>query len=119
MKVWEIIGLILSLLFIVFNRKIRLWKIFVEQFKVYKNDKTQKTSCFDIVSFIVSPIVLSVLIARLLPYKDVVESSGTIITVFSSCPCFSNSSNSRANILSTSLAFTRAQSSSSLPKAPR
>ena len=83
MKVWEIIGLILSLLFIVFNRKIRLWKIFVEQFKVYKNDKTQKTSCFDIVSFIVSPIVLSVLIARLLPYKDVVESSGTIITVFS------------------------------------
>lgn len=51
MKLWQIICLIGLLLIIVFNPKIQLTRIFVEQFKVYKNDKTHKISMFDILSF--------------------------------------------------------------------
>lgn len=57
MKLWQIICLIGLLLIIVFNPKIQLTRIFVEQFKVYKNDKTHKISMFDILSFLIAPNV--------------------------------------------------------------
>jgi hypothetical protein len=45
-----------------FNRKIYIIKIFVEQIKAFKNDKTEKISFFDIISFVVCPIILSSII---------------------------------------------------------
>lgn len=83
MKLWQIICLIGLLLIIVFNPKIQLTRIFVEQFKVYKNDKTQKISMFDILSFLIAPICISILTSVSLPYEKVATSAGTIMTVFS------------------------------------
>lgn len=83
MKLWQIICLIGLLLIIVFNPKIQLTRIFVEQFKVYKNDKTHKISMFDILSFLIAPICISILTFVSLPYEKVATSAGTIMTVFS------------------------------------
>lgn len=83
MKLWQIICLIGLLLIIVFNPKIQLTRIFVEQFKVYKNDKTHKNSMFDILSFLIAPICISILTSVSLPYEKVATSAGTIMTVFS------------------------------------
>ena len=83
MKLWQIICLIGLLLIIVFNPKIQLTRIFVEQFKFYKNDKTHKISMFDILSFLIAPICISILTSVSLPYEKVATSAGTIMTVFS------------------------------------
>ncbi len=83
MKLWQIICLIGLLLIIVFNPKIQLTRIFVEQFKVYKNDKTHKISMFDILSFLIAPICISILTSVSLPYEKVATSARTIMTVFS------------------------------------
>lgn len=83
MKLWQIICLIGLLLIIVFNPKIQLTRIFVEQFKVYKNDKTHKISMFDILSFLIAPICISILTSVSLPYEKVATSAVTIMTVFS------------------------------------
>lgn len=83
MKLWQIICLIGLLLIIVFNPKIQLTRIFVEQFKVYKNDKTHKISMFDILSFLIAPICILILTSVSLPYEKVATSAGTIMTVFS------------------------------------
>lgn len=83
MKLWQIICLIGLLLIIVFNPKIQLTRIFVEQFKVYKNDKTHKISMFDILSFLIAPICISILTSVSLSYEKVATSAGTIMTVFS------------------------------------
>lgn len=83
MKLWQIICLVGLLLVIVFNPKIQLTRIFVEQFKVYKNDKTHKISMFDILSFLIAPICISILTSVSLSYEKVATSAGIIMTVFS------------------------------------
>lgn len=83
MEIWQIICVLVVLVLVAFNPKVQLTKIFVEQFKVYTNDKTRKISPYDIVSFIVVPIVLSVIVALSLPYEKMSKASETIITVFS------------------------------------
>lgn len=52
------IGCILVMLL---NRKINVAKVFLEQLKVFKNNKTKKISLWDIISFIVCPILLSLI----------------------------------------------------------
>ena len=71
------------LVIVALNPKVQLTKIFVEQFKVYKNDKTKKISLYDILSFLIIPIALAVLVACSLPYDKIISASDTIITVFS------------------------------------
>ena len=83
MEIWQIICVLVVLVLVAFNPKVQLTKIFVEQFKVYTNDKTRKISPYDIVSFIVAPIVLGVIVALSLPYEEMSKASETIITVFS------------------------------------
>ena len=83
MEIWQIICALVVLVLVAFNPKVQLTKIFVEQFKVYTNDKTKKLSPYDMVSFIVAPIVLSSIVALSLPYEEMSKASGTIITVFS------------------------------------
>ena len=83
MEIWQIVCTVILLVIVALNPKVQLTRIFVEQFKVYTNDKTRKISLYDIVSFIVAPIVLSVIVALSLPYEEMSKASGTIITVFS------------------------------------
>ena len=68
---------------IAFNPKIRLWKVFYDQFMVYKNDRNKRISAWDICTFLIAPLGFSAFIAFSLPYEKVVKSSSTIITVFS------------------------------------
>lgn len=41
MEIWQIICVLVVLVLVAFNPKVQLTKIFVEQFKVYTNDKTR------------------------------------------------------------------------------
>ena len=45
-----------------FNRKINVAKVFIEQLKVFKDNRTKKISFGDILSFIICPILLSLII---------------------------------------------------------
>ena len=56
-------------------------KLFSNQY--YPNDNTKKTSLYNIVSFILIPVALSVIVAFSLPYDELSDASDTIITVFS------------------------------------
>jgi F0F1-type ATP synthase assembly protein I len=83
MEIWQIVCTVVLLVFIAFNPKVQITRIFIEQLKVYTNDKTRKISLYDIASFIVTPIILAVIFAIALPYEELEKASGTIITVFS------------------------------------
>lgn len=80
---WQIICAIVLLVIVALNPKVQLTKIFVEQFKVYKNDRTKKISPYDILSFLIVPVAFAVLAAFSLPYDKIISASDTIITVFS------------------------------------
>lgn len=83
MELWQIICLAALLPIIVFNPKIQLARIFAEQLKVYKNDKTHKISLFDILSFLIAPTGIAILMSFSLSYEKVAASAETIMTVFS------------------------------------
>lgn len=83
MEKWQIICAVILLVIIALNPKVQLTKIFLEQYKVYKNDKAKKISPYDILSFLVIPIALAILVAWSLPYDEMISASDTIITVFS------------------------------------
>lgn len=68
--------------FAMFNKKISLFKIFAAQVKVYKNDKTQKYSIVDIITFIVVPIIIGAVLGYTLPISSVSRYSNTVITIF-------------------------------------
>jgi len=71
------------LLTMLLNRKISIAKIFLEQLKVFKDNRTHKASPWDIFSFIICPIGLSCLATY--HYKFVIEKdfAETITTAFS------------------------------------
>ena len=76
-------GSVLLLLLAMLNPKTQLFCVLKEQISVYKNDKTQKYSFLDFITFFLIPIVISVLVAIDLPLNKIVEQAGTIITIFS------------------------------------
>ena len=80
---WQIVCAVILLIIVALNPKVQLTKIFIEQFKVYKNDKTKSISPYDILCFLIIPIVLAVFVACSLSYDTITNASDTIITVFS------------------------------------
>ena len=83
MSIAKIALVVLLGVIIVFNPKIRLWKVFSDQIKVYRNDQKKCVSFWDICSFLIAPLGLSILVAMSLPYEKVEKSSNMVITVFS------------------------------------
>ena len=83
MDVVKIVLIVVLGAIIVFNPKIRLWKVFADQIKVYRNDRKNHISIWDICSFLIAPLGLSILVASSLSYAKVEQSSNMIITVFS------------------------------------
>lgn len=57
----SITGIILCLMFLG-NKKVRILGIFKEQFNVFRNDKNNKLSIWDIVCFLIFPIIVAVII---------------------------------------------------------
>lgn len=82
----KIIILIIAVLFILmifFNKKVCLTQLFIKQIQVLKNDRTKKFSIWDLMCFIVFPIIISALITFGLSYQISVELAETLTTVFS------------------------------------
>ena len=68
---------------IVGSKKVRLTKLCFEQFKVFRNAKNNKTSFWDIICFIVSPIVSSLLIVYYFNFLIDIELAQLLSTLFS------------------------------------
>lgn len=74
---------ILIFVMLFFNKKVNLMRLFISQFQVFKNDKTGKCSIWDIVCFLVIPILASALIVFGIPYQVSSELAEVLTTVFS------------------------------------
>lgn len=83
MKWYWILILILLLACMFFNPKISVICVFREQLKIYKNDKTRKSSIFDYLSFIVVPILISLILAFYIPVDHFVNYREGILTTVS------------------------------------
>lgn len=78
--------LIISILIFVmlfFNKKVNIIRLFASQLKIFKNDKFNKFSIWDLICFLILPIVVSVLIVFGIPYHINAELAEVLTTVFS------------------------------------
>ena len=73
----------LATIMIFFNKKVNLVWLFVRQIQVFKNAHTNKLSLWDLICFIISPIIISVLIVFGLQYQIDASLAETLTTVFS------------------------------------
>ena len=83
MKYWQYICAALFLLAIIISRKTSVLKIFIEQLKIYKDDRNGKFYWLDILTFLILPAVIAVVTALNLPLSKIVNNADSIITVFS------------------------------------
>lgn len=83
MKVWQFIIIIILIIIALLNPKLQLKKLFRAQFQIYKNDKNGKIFWFDIVTFFIIPILISIISAIYLPITAISKYSDTTITIFS------------------------------------
>lgn len=83
MKYWQYICATLFLLAIIISRKTSVLKIFIEQLKIYKDDRNGKFYWLDILTFLILPAVIAVVTALNLPLSKIVNNADSIITVFS------------------------------------
>ena len=74
---------IACILVMLFNRKINVVKVFVEQLKIFKNNRTQKVSFWDILSFIVCPLLLSLIMVTWYEFSIKKELAQILTTAFS------------------------------------
>lgn len=82
-KIILLIIVVLFLIMMFFNKKVCLARLFKKQIEVLKNDNTKKFSKWDLMCFIVFPIVISALIVFGLSYQINVSLAETLTTVFS------------------------------------
>lgn len=84
MKVfWVILVIILPVMMLFFNRKVRIIGVLKEQLCVFKNAKTNRISIWDIICFIVFPFSLSAILIFALRIKIPSELAEVLATVFS------------------------------------
>ena len=83
MKHWQILCVAIFVISIMISRKTSVLKIIAEQFKIYKDDRTQKYYWIDIITFLISPLLIGFLVAFNLPLSKIINNADTIITVFS------------------------------------
>lgn len=83
MKVLLYCIVIFLMITIIFNPKINGFYVLKKQFTVYRNDKTKKVSKFDIISFVVAPLILSVVFSIIIDFEFILESRDILTTVFS------------------------------------
>lgn len=79
------LNLLIVLLVIIplFNQKIDIKLIVFDYIQILKNDNTKKTSIFDIISFVVIPIAISILLVLHLDYEVDFSIAQSLMTVFS------------------------------------
>lgn len=82
MNRWPLLVIVVCMLIALFNKKMSLTKIFVSQIQVYKNDKTNRFSSFDLFVFIIIPIVIGATFGFSVPVSYVSKYSEMVITIF-------------------------------------
>jgi len=70
-------------LVMLFNRKINIGRVFLEQLQVFKNNRTKKISFWDILSFIICPILLSLIMVIWYEFSIEKELAQILTTAFS------------------------------------
>ena len=75
-----IVAILLIMLF--FNRKVRLLALIKEQLLIFKNDKTKKTSIWDIVCFIGFPLIVALILVFKLNFTIDNDLATLLTTVF-------------------------------------
>ena len=83
MKYWQILCVVILMVSIISNRKISVFDIIADQFKIYKNDQNDKYYWLDILNFIVVPIGVGALVAFNLPLSKIIDNADKIITIYS------------------------------------
>ena len=83
MKYWQIVCAILFLISILISRKVNVFKIIIEQFKIYKNDRNGKYYWLDLITFLLIPVFIGAVVALNLPISKITGNADSIITVFS------------------------------------
>ena len=84
MKVfWIILAIVLPIMMLLFNKKVRVLGVFFEQFKVFRNAKTERLSIWDILCFTIFPWGLSAILMFALKIKIPNGLAEILATVFS------------------------------------
>lgn len=83
MKCWQIVCAILFLISILISRKVNVFKIIIEQFRIYKNDRNGKYYWLDLITFLLIPVFIGAVVALNLPISKITSNADSIITVFS------------------------------------
>lgn len=83
MKYWQLLCVGILIVSIISNRKIRVFDIIIEQFKIYKDDRNDKYYWLDILNFILVPIGVGGLVAFNLPLSNIIDNADKIITIYS------------------------------------
>lgn len=74
------IGIVILMLFC--NKKVRIFSIIKSQFQVYRNDSTKRISLWDILCFVIMPIVLGAIIVFGFESSIDEKLAGVLTTVF-------------------------------------
>jgi len=74
---------IVCILSMLFNRKINVAKVFIEQLRVFKDNRTQKISLLDILSFVICPHLLSAIMVFWYDFHVEKELAQVLTTAFS------------------------------------
>ena len=81
--VWSVTTFVIIFLMLFGNRKVRIFSVFIMQFQVFKNAKTDKLSPWDFACFVFMPIGLAAVIT--FGFKSIIDDklAGVLTTVFS------------------------------------
>lgn len=80
---WEIIVVVILAVMFLGNKKVRVYPILLEQIRVFKNAKTKKISPWDIVCFLIFPILLACIITLKMQLNIDEKLAEVFTTVFS------------------------------------
>jgi len=81
--IFLLIGVVVMILTMLINPKLRIIPIILEQFRVYRNFKTNKPSFYDFITFLVAPILVAIILVLNFDYTFDLNISNVLITVFS------------------------------------
>lgn len=82
-QVWSVITIGIILIMFLGNKKVRVFSVFVEQLKVFKNAKTGKYSIWDFLCFLGFPLLLAWIFTLKFSFAVECELAELLTTIFS------------------------------------
>ena len=81
--IWSVAAILILIIMLFFNRKVRLFALIKEQILVFKNDKKKRLSPWDFVCFLILPLVIAVILVYKLNFTINDDLANLLTTVFS------------------------------------